>query len=138
MRIGQLADALEMPPETVRFYERRGLLPRPRRAPNGYRQYDDTALPRLRFIRTAQAAGLTLAEIRSIIDLRDDGTVPCSHVDALLETKLTEVQERQRHLAALEVELKQLRQRSRTLDPAACGDDDVCHILASHRRTTDP
>ncbi len=131
MLIGELADQLALPPETVRFYEQRGLLPEPQRATNGYRMYSDTALHRLRFIRTAQAAGLTLAEIRSIIDLRDEGTVPCSHVGALLETKLAEVQQRQRDLAALEIELDLLLQRSRSLDPADCGDDDVCHILAA-------
>lgn len=131
MLIGQLADALGVPPETVRFYERRGLLPEPERASNGYRLYGGAAVHRLRFIRTAQAAGLTLAEIGSIIDIRDEGTVPCSHVAALLETKLAEVQERQRHLAALEVELDQLLRRSRLLDPADCGDDDVCHILSA-------
>lgn len=130
MLIGQLADALGVPPETVRFYERRGLLPEPERASNGYRLYGDAAVHRLRFIRTAQAAGLTLAEIGSIIDIRDEGKVPCSHVGALLETKLAEVQERQRHLAALEVELDQLLRRGRSLDPADCGDDDVCHILS--------
>jgi DNA-binding transcriptional MerR regulator len=129
MLIGELADALGVPPETVRFYERRGLLPEPQRAANGYRLYGDAALHRLRFIRTAQAAGLTLAEIRSITDIRDGGAAPCSHVGALLETKLAEVQQRQRHLAALEVELDQLLRRSRSLDLADCADDDVCHIL---------
>ncbi|QYG94321.1 heavy metal-responsive transcriptional regulator (plasmid) [Iamia sp. SCSIO 61187] len=129
MRIGELADAVGVPPETVRFYERRGLLPEPERATNGYRLYHDAALHRLRFIRTAQASGLTLAEIGTIIDLRDEGTVPCSHVGLLLETKLSEVQQRQRHLAAVEAELHQLLRRSRSLDPSKCGDDDVCHIL---------
>jgi len=132
MLIGKLADALGVPPETVRFYERRGLLPEPERASNGYRLYRDAALHRLRFIRTAQAAGLTLAEIGAIIDLRDEGTVPCGHVGVLLETKLAEVQQRQRHLAAVEVELDQLLRRSRSLDPADCGEDDICHILTSH------
>lgn len=137
MLIGELADALEVPPETVRFYERRGLLAAPQRARNGYRLYSEAALHRLRFIRTAQAAGLTLAEIRSIIDLRDKGTVPCSHVGALLETKLADVQQRQRHLAALEIELNQLLQHSRSLDPADCGDDDVCHILTADAKAPD-
>ena len=130
MLIGQLADALEIPTRTIRFYERKGLLPEPQRADNGYRVYDDTTLTRLRFVRTAQAAGLTLAEIASIIHVRDDGTAPCSHVDELLETKLGEVRDRRRQLAALESELAQLLDRSRQLDPADCTTGEICHIFS--------
>ena len=129
MRIGDLAAAAEIPPETVRYYEKRGLLAPPARSANGYRTYDDTALNQLHFIRTAQAAGLTLAEIRSVIELRNDGTTPCSHVEALLADKLAEVRERQRKLAALEKELAKLVGRSATLNPADCRPDDICHIL---------
>ena len=135
MLIGQLADALEIPTRTIRFYERKGLLPEPRRAENGYRVYDGATLARLRFIRTAQAAGLTLAEIASVIHVRDDGTAPCSHVDSLLETKLAEVRFRRRQLAALESELAQLLDRSRQLDPADCTAGEICHIFSPSDRT---
>ncbi len=134
MLIGQLADALSIPTRTVRFYERKGLLPDPERAENGYRVYDDITLARLRFIRTAQAAGLTLAEIASVIHVRDDGATPCSHVDSLLETKLAEVRERRRQLATLESELSQLLDRSRKLDPADCTAGEICHIFSSSDR----
>lgn len=130
MLIGQLADALGIPTRTVRFYERKGLLPDPQRAENGYRLYTDTTLERLRFIRIAQAAGLTLAEVASIIHVRDDGTAPCSHVDSLLETKLEEVRERRRQLAALESELVQLLDRSKQLDPADCSAGEICQIFS--------
>lgn len=130
MLIGQLADALDIPTRTIRFYERKGLLPEPQRTDNGYRVYDDATLARLRFIRTAQAARLTLAEIASVIHVRDDGTAPCSHVDSLLETKLAEVRERRRQLAALESELAQLLDRSRQLDPANCTAGEICHIFS--------
>lgn len=133
MRIGDLAAATDIPPETIRYYEKRGLLAAPPRSVNGYRTYDDTALNQLRFIRTAQAAGLTLAEIRNVIELRNDGTTPCSHVEALLADKLADVRERQRQLAVLEHELTQLVERSATLDPADCGPDDICHVLTSDR-----
>ncbi len=136
MLIGEFAEALGVPTQTVRFYERRGLLPRPERASNGYRLYDDAALQRGWFIRSAQAAGLTLAEIGSIIDIRNDGAAPCTHVGALLEAKLADVRERQRQLATLQGELEHLLERSELLDPADCGDDDVCHIL--HARTGMP
>lgn len=131
MLIGQLADVLEIPTRTIRFYERKGLLLEPQRAENGYRVYDDSTLARLRFIRTAQAAGLTLAEIASIIHVRDDGTAPCSHVDSLLETKLADVRDRRRQLAALESELAQLLDRGRQLDPADCTAGEICHIFST-------
>lgn len=130
MLIGQLADALGIPTRTVRFYERKGLLPNPERAPNGYRVYDDSTLARLRFIRTAQAAGLTLAEIASVMSVRDDGTAPCSHVDSLLESKLAAVREQRSQLATLESELSQLLDRSRQLDPADCSAGEICHIFS--------
>lgn len=129
MLIGELADAVGLPPRTVRFYERKGLLPEPQRAGNGYRVYDDTTLNRLRFIRSAQAAGLTLAEIGSVIDIRDTGEAPCSHVDGLLGAKLAEIRERREQLAVMERELEALVERSRQLDPADCGEGDICHIL---------
>lgn len=133
MLIGQLADTLGIPSATIRLYERKGLLPEPQRAENGYRVYGDTTLARLRFIRTAQAAGLTLAEISSVLHVRDDGTAPCSHVDALLETKLADVRQRRRQLAALESELAQLLDRSRQLDPADCTAGEICHIFSTSR-----
>ncbi len=133
MRIGELADTSGVPSRTVRFYERRGLLPEPERAPNGYRDYTDDAVSRMRFIRTAQAAGLTLAEIRSIVDIRDNGIAPCSHVGDLLRAKLVAVRDRQRRLAALESELEILIERSRTLDPADCDEGEVCQIIQPAR-----
>lgn len=131
MLIGELADAAGVAAQTVRFYERRGLLPHPARGGNGYRNYDESTLTRLRFIGSAQAAGLTLAEIGSIIDLRDDGSVPCGHVTGLIESKLQEVHTRILDLTALQAELEALRARSRRLEPADCTDADICHILTT-------
>ncbi len=136
MRIGEVAAAADVPPETVRYYEKRGLLAAPHRTANGYRTYDGHALNQLRFIRISQAAGLTLAEIRRVIELRNDGTTPCSHVETLLSDKLAEVRERQRQLTALEHELARLVERSTTLDPADCRSDVVCHLLSTDRSRT--
>lgn len=129
MLIGELADTAGLPSQTIRFYERRGLLPEPVRGANGYRIYDESTLTRLNFIHTAQAAGLTLAEIGSIIDLRDDGNVPCTHVASLIDSKLADVRTRIRSLAVLEAELEEVIERSHRLDPADCTDADICHIL---------
>jgi len=130
MRIGEVAAAAGMPTQTIRFYERRGLLPRPQRGANGYREYDTSVLARLAFIRSGQAAGLTLVEVTSILDLRRDGTVPCAHVDSLLHSKLDGTRARRRELAVLEAELESLISRSDRLDPADCTDTKICHIIA--------
>lgn len=131
MLIGELADAAGLPSQTIRFYERKGLLPSPERGANGYRTYDASTIARLRFVQTAQAAGLTLAEIGGIIDLRDGGNVPCAHVASLIHHKVDEVRGRIKDLAALEAELEGLIARSRRLDPADCTDADICHILSA-------
>ena len=131
MLIGELADAVGVPSQTIRFYERKGLMPAPTRGGNGYRSYDQSAVNRVKFIRSAQAAGLTLVQIRSIVELRDHGARPCAHVADLIDGKLVEVRRRLLELAALETELEQLHERSRRLDPADCADADICHILAA-------
>lgn len=134
MRIGEVADAERVSAQTIRFYERKGLLPQPRRGPNGYREYDGSTLNQLRFIRGAQSAGLSLVEIASILDLRGEGAVPCEHVQSLLSTKLHDVQARQRELAVLEAELASLISRSHELDPADCTDQQICHIITARGR----
>jgi len=116
MRIGEVAVAADVPTQTIRFYERKGLLPPPLRSPNGYREYDASILGRLAFIGKGQAAGLTLVELASILELRREGAVPCAHVQSLLVSKLHEIQQRQRGLATLETELQQLLGRSQELD----------------------
>lgn len=133
MLIGELADAVGLPSPTIRFYERKGLLPAPARGTNGYRVYTASTITRVAFIRTAQAAGLTLVEIASIVDLRDAGQVPCRHVATLLENKLAGVRTRRRELAEVEAELGHLIERGHDLDPADCTDTDICHILAASR-----
>ena len=130
MRIGEAAEAAGVAAQTIRFYERRGLLPQPPRGPNGYRDYDASVLNRLAFIRSGQAAGLTLVEVASILELRRDGAVPCSHVHSLLVTKREDIRARQRELAALEAEIEGLISRSDRLDPADCTDTKICHIIA--------
>jgi len=118
MRIGEVATATGLQTQAIRFYERQGLLPQPRRGPN---------------IRRGQGAGLTLAELATILELRDDGATPCAHVRALLSAKLRDVQTRQRQLEALEAELGVLISRSDRLDPAECTDAQICHIITAAR-----
>lgn len=129
MLIGEVATCAGVPSQTIRFYEREGLLPPALRHANGYRAYDEATLKRLDFIRAAQSAGLTLAEIRSVVEVRDQGDEPCAHVTALLHAKLGEVRARRRELDALASELEHLVTRSETLDPGDCTDAEICHIL---------
>ncbi len=134
MLIGELAETVGLDTQTIRFYERRGLLPEPRRAANGYRTYDASSATRVLFIRSAQTAGLTLAEIMGVVAVRDHGEVPCAHVTALLSSKLDAVRARRAELAALESELERLIARGDILDPADCTGSDVCQILAAPGR----
>ena len=129
MKIGELANACDVPTQTIRFYEKRRLLPEPPRLPNGYRSYDDATVERITFIRRSQAAGLTLAEIAGVLNVRAEGHAPCLHVSELLTTKLSDVQDRITELTALKVELSGLVERSKQLDPADCTAGQICHIL---------
>lgn len=132
MKIGELAVATGTNPSTIRFYERRGLLPRPSRTRSGYRQYDNDARHRIAFVQAGQAIGLTLAELREIIDFREQGIVPCTHVTSLMASHEQQISRRIDELQALHTELHRLIERARDLDPAACPPEQVCHVIPHH------
>jgi DNA-binding transcriptional MerR regulator len=90
--IGRLAKLAGVKPDTIRFYERSGLLPKPSRTASGYRVYNDSALNQLRFIRKAQSLGFTLDEIRRIMSLRGQGKETCRCVIAIAEATLSETE----------------------------------------------
>ena len=129
MQIRDLAIASGATAQTIRFYERRGLLDPAERAGNGYRRYNEAALSRLQFIRSAKTAGLTLSEIGSIITVREAGEVPCGHVLDLLAAKLSNVHRRQQELVLLETELQHLIDGTQHLDPGDCEAGSVCHLF---------
>ena len=87
LTIGQLARNGGVGVETVRFYERKGLLAEPDRRPSGYRQYDEDVVDRLRFIRRAKELGFTLNEIKELLSLRIDPTTTCADVKSRAEEK---------------------------------------------------
>ena len=93
MRIGELAAAAGTTTKTLRFYEEQGLLPQAPRTPAGYRDYGPNTASRIAFIHRGQAAGLTLAQVRQILDIRDDGQAPCGHVQDLLDSRLADLDE---------------------------------------------
>ena len=101
LRIGELAAASGLTRDALRYYERQGLLPRPRRSGGGFREYEAAAVDRLRFIKRAQAHGLTLREIRDLVSHESDaGRARCRHVRELLARKLTELESQRKELDA--------------------------------------
>ncbi|MEU0722805.1 heavy metal-responsive transcriptional regulator [Streptomyces sp. NPDC006140] len=130
MRIGDLAAVSGVTAKTLRFYEQAGLLPAPPRTAGGYRDYPEQTVQRLAFIRDAQGAGLSLAEIRSVLALRDAGASPCAHVTALVDRHLEDIDRRLAEFQATKAVLQGLAERAAVTDPADCTDAEVCRILA--------
>jgi DNA-binding transcriptional MerR regulator len=127
-------------PDTVRFYERSGLLPKPERMASGYRVYDEAALAQLRFIRKAQSLGFALDEIRRILSLRGQGRETCRCVVAMAEATLSETELRleqlQKFRDALAANLKRWRRQTRgplaaefcaLIESAASGPAQLCY-----------
>jgi DNA-binding transcriptional MerR regulator len=129
MLIGDVARRSGVSAKTIRYYEDIGLLPAPQRSASGYRHYDDAVLERLAFVRAAQAVGLTLGEVRSIVALRDGGETPCGHVLDLLRARSAELDRRIAELRSLRGELRRLVERAVGLDPADCNPGRVCHLI---------
>jgi DNA-binding transcriptional MerR regulator len=129
MRIGELADAADTTTKTLRYYEDQGLLPAAERTPGGYRDYTTDALARIDFIHRGQAAGLTLAQIREILDIRDHGQAPCNHVRDLLDTRLTDIDRQIQQLQDLRDTLAGLRDQADHIEPDTCSTDQICRYL---------
>ena len=129
MRIGELAAAAGTTTKTLRFYEESGLLPQTERGTNGYRDYGPEALSRLDFIRRGRAAGLTLAQIREVIDIRDAGDAPCHHVYQLITARLVDIDRQIADLDALRAALIQRRDQAGNADPSTCPADSVCRYV---------
>ena len=103
---GELAKCAGVSTDTLRHYERKGVLTRPPRSANGYRQYSPSALDRVQLVRRALAVGFTLDELAKVLRVRDQGGAPCAEVRALASAKLSEVETRLRDLTDLRNELR--------------------------------
>ncbi len=120
MQIGIVAKKIGVSVDAIRFYERNALLPRPLRTPGGFRQYGESDVETLGFIRRVQSLGFTLREVRDLLELRRSRLQPCAPVRRRLEEKLTDVQQKVSDLQKLEHELrlalrscnKEMRKRS--------------------------
>ena len=106
MHIGGVAKKIGLTPDAIRFYERSALLPRPPRTAGGFRQYADTDVETLGFIRQVQGLGFTLKEVRELLELRRRRLQPCAPVRRQLEQKLLHVHRKLADLHNLEQELR--------------------------------
>lgn len=109
MRIGELAEQVGVSVETIRYYERQGLLENPARSESNYRSYGGEATKRLGFIRQCRSLGISLREIRPLLKLAEAPGAHCGEVDVLLDEHIRKVREQRRNLAKLERQLKSLR-----------------------------
>lgn len=122
MKIGKLAGATGTRAETIRFYEREGLLPPPARTDGNYRVYGQAHAERLSFIRHCRGLDMSLDEIRLLLRFRDAPDEDCGDVNALLDEQIERVARRVRELRQLERQLKSLRERCRAVhDAGHCG-----------------
>lgn len=106
MQIGIVAKKIGLSVDAIRFYERNALLPRPLRTPGGFRQYADSDIETLAFIRRVQGLGFKLSEIRSLLRLRGNRLQPCAPVRQRLQEKLADVHRKLADLHHLEHELR--------------------------------
>lgn len=130
MRIGELAQRLDISTPALRYYETAGLLPEPRRTPSGYRDYDDAALERVRFIKTAQRLGLSLEDIKEILAFKERGEPPCGYVLTVIDKEADELDRKIAELQSLRQELRTLQRKARRIPRTARDKSSkVCHII---------
>ncbi len=130
MRIGTLAELSGLSTQTIRYYESIDLLAEPERTPGGYRQYSADAVERLRFVRDAQACGLTLAEVETLLSMKDAGIATCAHTLSFLDRHVAEIDAQIERLQAAREEMLELADRAGQLDPATCTDPNRCQVIA--------
>ncbi len=122
MKIGELSAATGTPIETIRYYERDGLLPPPARSEGNFRIYDENHLSRLTFVRHCRALDMNLDEIRTLLKFRDGAESDCGEVNTLLDAHIGHVQERISELRVLGKDLRALRELCKEVqDPGQCG-----------------
>jgi Cu(I)-responsive transcriptional regulator len=129
LRIGDLAKATATKVETIRYYERIGLLPTPGRTAGNYRAYDRRHLERLSFIRHARELGFSIEAVRDLLQLSDDPERPCEDADRIARAHLADIKRRMARLAALKAELERMLARC---EGGRIADCRVIEVLADH------
>ena len=129
MKIGEIAKATGLTTKTIRFYELHRLLEEPERTESGYRIYGPEDVERLEFVKKAKRLGLSLEEIRDILQLHEQSQAPCVHVLALLDQKLDQVDGIMRDLDEFRQELTRLRAESQVRLEQLPEDARICGII---------
>lgn len=116
--IGEVAKQVGMTPKTIRYYEGLKLLSEPERSESGYRLYSESDVERLRFIKGGKALGLSLGEIREILDAWNEGESPCGHVSALLDAKISALDRRIAEMTEFRDRLRAYKEKVEATPPA--------------------
>ena len=148
LRIGELGQATGVDVETIRYYEKSGLLPTPVRSQNGYRAYGPAHLERLAFIRHCRALDISLADIKRLLGFVEHPDADCGDINLMIDAQLARVQARLKSMQALERQLTVLRKRCdanhaagecgilHELVAAAHGESCACHHNIPHESYT--
>lgn len=132
MKIGEVAKLSGTGIETIRFYEREGLLLEPERRPSGYRQYDESTVERLEYIRRAKELGFTLAEIRELLELSFAAHAGCDHIRQRAEAKVADIEGKIRSLQQMKRSLGKIVVQCRVKNST----EDCPLVHKSKRKTT--
>lgn len=122
--IGILAKRADVNKETIRYYERRGLIPKPKRSKSGYRQYSPDTIKHVQFIKRAQALGFSLNEVSELLSLKVSRDTSCSAVKGIAELKVLDIEHKIRSLMKIKKALTKLI--------ATCSGEGTlneCHII---------
>lgn len=135
VQINELAKLTSVSTKTIRYYEDTGLLPPPKRKPNGYREYSNTDSDRLNLVAGARRLDFSLAEIKEILDLRDRNIAPCGVMLESLNRKADEISQRIVELQQMQEDLLKLYSLGKTfpMDDVE-GKNCVCHLVSEHTR----
>lgn len=134
IKIGELAKRTECQVETIRYYEKEGLLPEPSRSSGNYRVYGEAHVERLRFIRHCRSLDMALGDVRALLKYRDTPDEDCGDVNALLDEHIHEVEVRVKELMQLKRHLTILREKCTSTKPTeSCGilqalADNSCYV----------
>ncbi len=129
LRIGELAKPLELNTQTIRYYERVGLLPEPKRTEAGYRLYGEEDERRLRFIKNARAVRLTLGEIKEVLGFHERGELPCAYATEVIARRAEEIEHQIAELTELKRELDRLHERAQQQPIREPEPGGICHII---------